>query len=339
MSSAATMRAVVSREAGGPDTLSVDRAPVGEPGPGEVRVQMRACGINYPDVLMIQDLYQFKPQRPFTPGGEVAGVVEAVGDGVTAFSPGDRVIALLGWGGLAEKVVAPVAAVTAMAESMSFDEGAAVLVTYGTSYYALKDRAALRAGETLLVLGAGGGVGLAAVELGKAAGARVIAAASSQEKVDAALAHGADEGVVYTRGPFDKDGSKQLAALFKNACGAAGADVIYDAVGGDYAQPALRAIAWEGRYLVIGFAAGIPEIPLNLALLKGCQIVGVFWASSTQRDPELFAANNRALMDLYEQGKIRPHVSKRYPLEQAGQALADLAERRALGKVVVTVDG
>jgi NADPH2:quinone reductase len=333
------MRAVLSHKAGGPETLSVADAPVATPGPGEIRVQMRACGINYPDVLVIQDLYQFKPQRPFTPGGEVAGVVEAVGEGVADFRPGDRVIALLSWGGLAEKVVAPAAAVTAMAEGMSFDEGAAMLVTYGTSYYALKDRAALRPGETLLVLGAGGGVGLAAVELGKAMGARVVAAASSQEKVDAALAHGADKGVVYPRGPFDKEGSKQLAALFKDACGAEGADVIYDAVGGDYAQPALRAIAWEGRYLVIGFAAGIAEIPLNLPLLKGCQIVGVFWASSTQRDPGLFAANNRALMELYGQGKVRPHVSKHYPLEQAGQALADLAERRALGKVVVTVDG
>ena len=332
------MRAVLSKSAGGPATLVVEDRPDPTPAPGEVLLRVRACGVNYPDVLIIEDKYQFKPERPFAPGGEVAGEIEALGEGVTGLKVGDRIIGQAGWGGMSEKIVLPAGRCIPMPDAMPFDEGAAFIMTYGTSHYALKRRATLKAGETLLVLGAAGGVGLAAVELGRAAGARVIAAASTQEKVDLAIAHGAESGVVYPSGPFDKAGKKELADLFKQACGKAGADVIYDAVGGDYAEASLRAIGWEGRFLVIGFPAGIPAIPLNLALLKSCQIVGVFWGAFTARSPDLNREDIADLMALYADGKIKPHVSAHYPLEQAGQAITDLAERRAQGKVVVTMD-
>lgn len=331
------MRAVLSKAVGGPGTLVLEDLADPAPGAGEVLLAVKACGVNYPDVLIIEDKYQFKPARPFAPGGEVAGVVEAVGAGVTRVKVGERVIGQAGWGGMAEKIVLTEARCIPMPDGMSFEEGAAFIMTYGTSHYALKQRAALKAGETLLVLGAAGGVGLAAVELGKAAGARVVAACSSQAKVDLCLAHGADAGVVYPRGPFDKEGRKALADHFKEACGKSGADVIYDAVGGDYAEAALRAIAWEGRFLVIGFPAGIPAIPLNLALLKGCQIVGVFWGSWTGREPQANQDNIHDLMALYAEGKIKPHVSARYPMDRAGEAITDLAERRAQGKIVVTI--
>lgn len=332
------MKAILSTQPGPPDTLTLEDVPVPEPGAGEVRVRVRACGVNYPDTLMIEDKYQFRPDRPFSPGGEVAGEIDAVGDGVSGLAPGQKVIALVGWGGMAEYVVTKAVKCAPVPDGMPFDEAAAFIFTYGTSHHALKQRGSLGAGDTLLVLGAAGGVGLAAVELGAAMGARVIAAASSEEKVALAREHGAEGGVVYGRGPFDKDGAKALAAQFKEACGPHGADVVYDAVGGDYAEAALRAIAWEGRFLVVGFPAGIPRIPLNLALLKGCQIVGVFWGSFTERSPEVNLENNKELMALYAAGKIRPHVSKRYPLAEAGQAITDLAERRALGKIVVTLD-
>ncbi len=331
------MRAVLSKTVGGPGSLVVEETSDPVLKPGEALVRVKACGVNFPDVLIIEDKYQFKPERPFSPGGEVAGVVEAVGEGVTRVQPGDRVIGQAGWGGMAEKIALAEARCIPMPASMSFEEGAAFIMTYGTSHYALKQRAALKAGETLLVLGAAGGVGLAAVELGKAAGARVIAACSSQEKADLCMSHGADAAVVYPRGPFDKDGKKALAELFKGACGPKGADVVYDAVGGDYAEAALRAIAWEGRFLVIGFPAGIPAIPLNLALLKGCQIVGVFWGAWTARDPAGNQGNIKELMDLYAAGQIKPHVSAVYPMARAGEAITDLAERRAQGKVVVTL--
>jgi NADPH2:quinone reductase len=332
------MRAVLSKSVGGPASLVVEETADPAPKAGEVLLRVKACGVNYPDVLIIEDRYQFKPERPFAPGGEVAGVVEAVGQGVSLVRPGDRVIGQAGWGGMAEKLVLTEGRCIPMPEAMSFEEGAAFIMTYGTSHYALKQRASLKAGETLLVLGAAGGVGLAAVELGKAAGARVIAACSSKEKADLCLAHGADEGVIYPRGPFDKDGRKALADLFKAAAGPKGADVIYDAVGGDYAEAALRAIAWEGRFLVIGFPSGIPAIPLNLALLKGCQIVGVFWGAFTGRDPAANQVNVQELMALYTAGKIKPHISAVYPMDRAGEAITDLAERRAQGKVVVTLD-
>jgi NADPH2:quinone reductase len=332
------MRALVSEATGGPDSLVLRELPAPEPGSGEVVIRVRACGVNYPDALMIEDKYQFRPARPFAPGGEVAGEVLRVGPAVNDFAVGDRVIALVGHGGMAEQVVAKAAKCVAMPPGMPFDEAAAFIFTYGTSYHALKQRGALEAGDTLLVLGAAGGVGLAAVQIGAALGARVVAAASSQDKLDLALAHGATSGVVYPRGPFDKEGARALADLFKGACGPDGADVVYDAVGGDYAEAALRAIAWEGRFLVVGFPAGIPRVPLNLPLLKGCQIVGVFWGAYAERDPVEYARNNRELIALYTAGKLRPHVSLRVPLREGGRAIRELAERRALGKIVVMLD-
>src|SRR5471032_125987 len=310
------MKALLSKVVGGPDALVLEDVPSPVAKPGHAVISVKAIGVNFPDVLMIEDKYQFKPERPFAPGGELSGVVKAVGEGVTNVKPGDRVLANTGWGAMAEEVLLPASRLWKIPDNMPFDEAAAFILTYGTSYYALKDRGHLKAGETLLVLGAAGGVGLAAVELGKAAGARVIAACSSQEKVDLAIKHGADAGVVYPRGPFDKDGQRALGALFKDACGPNGADVIYDAVGGDYAEPALRSIAWEGRYLVIGFAAGdIPRIPLNLALLKGCDIVGVFWGAAVARDPAAHQRNVKELLDLYAAGAIKPHVSEHFALE------------------------
>ncbi len=332
------MKAIVSVAVGGPETLVLRDLPEPVAGSGELLIRVHACGVNYPDALMLEDKYQFRPVRPFAPGGEVAGDVIALGPDTAEFKVGDRVIALVGHGGMAEQVVAKAAKCIAMPATMPFDEAAAFIFTYGTSYHALKQRATLKSGDTLLVLGAAGGVGLAAVELGVAMGARVVAAASSEEKVELCKRHGAAVGVVYPRGPFDKDGTKALADLFKNACGKQGADVIYDAVGGDYAEAALRAIAWEGRFLVVGFPAGIPRIPLNLALLKGCQVVGVFWGSYTERNPVENFRNNRELIDLYGAGRIKPHVSLRYPLKDAGLAIRELAERRALGKIVVTLD-
>ncbi len=332
------MKAVLSKAVGGPETLVLEELPDPVAGPGQVLIDVKACGVNYPDVLIIEDKYQFKPPRPFAPGGEVSGVIAAVGEGVSRFKVGDRVLASTGWGGYAEKLALEEGRCTHIPDNMPFDEAAAFVLTYGTSYYALKDRGHLKAGETLLVLGAAGGVGLAAVELAKAMGAKVVAAASSQEKVDLAIKHGADSGVVYPRGPFDKDGQKALAELFKGACGSNGWDVAYDAVGGDYSEAAIRASGWEGRFLVIGFPSGIPKVPLNLTLLKSCDIVGVFWGASVARDPKGHAANLKDLMDLYAAGKIRPYVSERFPLARAGEAIAHLSSRKAMGKVVITID-
>ena len=319
------MKAVLSVEVGGPETLVIQDVPDLAPKPGAAVVEVKACGVNYPDVLIIEDKYQFKPARPFSPGGEISGVVKAVGEGVTNVKVGDRVLGSSGNGGMAQQIVLEAGRLTPIPDGMPFDEAAAFLMTYGTSYYALKDRGHLKAGETLLVLGAAGGVGLAAVELGAATGANVVAAASTQEKVDLAMGHGAASGVVYPAGPFDRDGQKALAELFKGACGA-------------YAEAALRATAWEGRFLVIGFPAGIPRIPLNLALLKSCDIVGVFWGAAVARDPKAHQQNVRELMDLYAAGKIRPYVSERFPLERAGEAISHLAARKALGKVVVVME-
>ena len=333
------MKAILSKVTGGPESLVLEDIPSPELKAGHALISVKAVGINFPDVLMIIDKYQFKPQRPFSPGGELSGVVKAIGEGVTEVKVGDRVLAQVGSGGLAEEVLSPAGRLTKIPDAMPFDVAAAFILTYGTSYHALKDRGQLKAGETLLVLGAAGGVGLSAVELGKAMGARVIAACSTQEKVDLAIAHGADAGVVYGRGPFDKDGQRHLGQLFKDACGPEGANVIYDAVGGDYAEPALRSIAWEGRYLVIGFAAGdIPKIPLNLALLKGCDIVGVFWGNWTSRNPGLFQDGIQDLFGLYAAGKIKPYVSERFPLAKGADAIAHLGSRKAMGKVVVMVD-
>jgi NADPH2:quinone reductase len=301
-------------------------------------VTVKAVGVNYPDVLIIEDKYQFKPPRPFSPGGEVSGIVKEVGEGVTNVKVGDRILANTGSGGMAEEMAVEASRLVPIPDSMPFDEAAAFIMTYGTSYYGLKDRGHLKPGQSLLVLGAAGGVGLSAVELGAAMGANVIAAASSQEKVDLAIARGAASGVVYPAGPFDRDGQKQLANLFKEAVGPNGADLCYDGVGGDYAEAAIRCMAWEGRFLVIGFPAGIPRIPLNLALLKSCDICGVFWGAAVARDPKAHQQNIKELMDLYAAGKIRPHVSERFPLARAPEAITHLANRKALGKVVVTVD-
>lgn len=331
------MRALLSHQPGGPETLQLTEVPDPVPGPDELLVRVRAAAVNYPDVLIIEDKYQFKPPRPFAPGGEVAGEVEAVGEGVTGWQKGDRLIAVPGWGGLADKLVIRAATAIRLPAERSFVDGAALMLTYATSIHALYDRGQLEAGETLLVLGAAGGVGLAAVELGKAKGARVVAAVSSDEKAAAARDAGADETIVYPAGPFDKDGQKALAKLFKAAV-PAGADVIFDPVGGDYAEPALRAIGWEGRYLVVGFPAGIPKLPLNLILLKSCDVCGVFWGAFAARDPEANAAHVAALFRLWDEGKIGPRVSATYPIERGGEAIAAMAERRVIGKVVVTLD-
>ena len=329
------MRALLSRAPGGPDTLEL--AEVADPvaGAGQVVVDVRACAINYPDVLIIEDKYQFKPPRPFSPGGEVAGTIAALGDGVEGWSVGDRVIAMLGHGGLAEKVVANTAQLYRLPAGRSFADGSALILTYATTIHALLDRGKLQAGQTLLVLGAAGGVGLAAIELGKAYGAAVVAAVSSEEKAAAASAAGADRTIVYGRAPFDKEASKALAEQFKAAVGKAGAHVIYDPVGGDYAEPALRAIAWEGRYLVVGFPAGIPRLPLNLTLLKSCDVCGVFWGAFAARDPGANQAHIDTLFRLWEEGRIAPRVTDTFPLARGGEAIAKMAARGAIGKLVV----
>lgn len=331
------MRALLSREVGGPETLTIGELPDPAAKPGEVVVAIKACALNYPDVIIIEDKYQFKPPRPFAPGGEIAGVVESVGEGVTALKPGDRVLGSTGWNGLAEKVAVDQRRLYPLPEGKSFEQGASLLMTYGTSIHALLDRGHLKAGDTLLILGAAGGIGLSAIELGKAFGARVVAAVSSEEKAAAAKAAGADETVVYGRAPFDKDQSKALAEQFKAAVGPDGAQVIYDPVGGDYAEPALRSIGWEGRYLVVGFPAGIPKLPLNLTLLKSCDVCGVFWGAFAARDPKANAAHVDHLFRLWEEGKINPHVSETFAFEDGGKAIAKLASRGAIGKLVVKI--
>ena len=331
------MRTLLSRAPGGPETLELAELPDPVPAKGQLLVRVKACAINYPDVLIIEDKYQFRPERPFAPGGEIAGIVEAVGENVEGWSEGDRVIAMIGHGGLAEKVVVDARMALPLPPERSFEEGSGLILTYATSIHALLDRGRLEAGQTLLVLGAAGGVGLAAVELGKAYGARVVAAVSSEEKAEAARNAGADEVLVYPRGPFDKEQSKALAQAFKDAVGGQGADVIYDPVGGDYAEPALRSIAWEGRYLVVGFPAGIPKLPLNLTLLKSCDVCGVFWGAFAARNPGANAAHIRTLFRLWDEGRIAPRVSRTWPLEQGGEAIAHMAARKAVGKVVVTM--
>ena len=331
------MKALLSRQPGPPETLELAEMEEPAPAAGQLLVRVKACAINYPDVLMIEDKYQFKPPRPFAPGGEIAGTVEQVGEGVAGWAEGDRLIAMLGHGGLAEKVVVPAAVAVPLPAERRFEEGSALILTYATTIHALLDRGRLREGETLLVLGAAGGVGLAAVELGKAYGARVVAAVSSEEKAEAARAAGADSVLVYPRGPFDKDGAKALSQQFKEAAGTAGADLIYDPVGGDYTEAALRAIAWEGRLLVIGFPAGIPRLPLNLTLLKSCDVRGVFWGAFAARDPNGNAAHVQTLFRLWEEGKIAPRVSRTWPLERGAEAIAHMAARQAVGKLVVTM--
>ena len=324
------MRAVVCKEYGPPESLVIEDLESLTPGPGQVVVGVKACGVNFPDTLIIEGKYQFKPAFPFSPGGEVAGMVKQVGEGVKGVNVGDRVIAFTGWGGFAEEVLADAKTLIPIPEQMDFATASAFVMVYGTSHYALKDRAKLQPGETLLVLGAAGGVGLAAVELGKAMGARVIAAASSEQKLAVCREHGADECINYT--------SEDFKERVKTLTGGKGVDVIYDPVGGNYSEVALRNMAWEGRYLVIGFAAGdIPRIPLNLTLLKGCSIMGVFWGSFTSRDPQRNQEHLRELMNWYLEGKIRPHISATYPLERVADALNDMLARRITGKAVLLI--
>jgi len=329
------MKAVLCKQYGPPDSLVLEDVPSPKPGDGQVVISVKAAGVNFPDVLIIQNKYQFRPPLPFSPGGEVAGIVKELGAGVTNVKVGDRVIGSTGWGGFAEEAVAPAARCIPFPSNMDFVEASAFVMTYGTSHHALKDRAHLKAGETLLVLGAAGGVGLAAVEIGKVMGARVVAAASTQEKIDFCLKRGADVGLVYPEGPLDRDAQKKLSEDLKKVLGGDGANVIYDGVGGDYAEPALRSIAWEGRYLVVGFPAGIPSIPLNLTLLKGCQIVGVFWGAFTAREPKRNQENLAELMRWVKEEKLKPSVSKTYPLARAADALNDMAARKVMGKVVL----
>ena len=323
------MKAVLCKKYGPPEELAVEEVPPLEAGKGQVVVRVKAAAVNFPDTLIIQGKYQFKPEPPFSPGGEVAGIVKETGEGVTGVKAGDRVIAFSTWGGFAEELAVEAERIVPMPDGMDFVPASAFILTYGTSYHALKDRAQIRPGETLLVLGASGGVGLAAIQLGKSMGARVIAAASSDAKLQVCKENGADELINY--------GSEDLRARIKAITQGRGVDVIYDPVGGPYSEPALRDMAWNGRYLVVGFAAGdIPKIPLNLALLKGCSIVGVFWGAFTRNEPERNRRNNEELMQLYLQGKVKPHIHATYPLERAAEALNEVLTKRVSGKVVLT---
>ena len=332
------MKALQCEELGGTEKLVVNDVADPEIAEDHIIIEVKSASVNFPDVLMIQGLYQFQPPLPFIPGGESAGVVIEIGDGVEGFNIGDRVFAATGVGGICEKILAHKNNVRPIPENMDFEIAAALSVTYGTSIYALKQRANLKAGETLLVLGASGGVGLATVQLGKAMGAKVIAAASTQEKVDICIENGADEGFVYPSGNLDRDQQKELSNKIKELTGGLGPNVIYDPVGGTYAEPCLRSIAWDGRYLVIGFAAGadqIPKMPLNLTLLKGCQIVGVFWGAWTGMFPAENQKNFEELFEMYKDGKINPAPSDKFTLETSAEAIAHLKDRKAKGKVVI----
>lgn len=324
------MKAILCKEYGPAETLVIEDVPSPEVKGRGVKVRVKAAGLNFPDTLIIENKYQLKPSLPFSPGGEMAGEVIEVGDKVTRFKVGDRVAGLTGYGAFAEEVIVPEQNLLPVPDGMSDEKAAAFTMVYGTSYYALKQRGNLQPGETLLVLGASGGVGLATVELGKAMGAKVIAAASSAEKLAVAKEAGADELINYTEEPL-KDAVKKLTH-------SKGVDVIYDPVGGDFTEQALRAMGWNGRHLIIGFAAGdIPKIPANLTLLKGCSVVGVFWGSFTQREPEASAQNMMELMKLYAEGKIDPKISAVYDFENYTEALGALTGRKATGKVVLKV--
>ena len=332
------MKALQCVELGPPDKLKVNEVPDPEIQPEHVLIENKAASVNFPDVLMIQGLYQFQPELPFSPGGESAGTVAAVGEGVKDITVGDRVFAMTGLGAFSEKIVAHQNSVMKIPDSMDFETAAALPMTYGTSLYALNQRAELKEGETLLVLGAAGGVGLATVELGKAMGAKVIAAASTEEKVNLCKQHGADEGFVYPAGKLDRDQQKELSAKIKELTGGMGANVVYDPVGDSYSEPCIRATAWDGRYLVIGFAAGeIPKIPINLALLKGMKIVGVFWGAWVGMNPEENKKNFEELFKLHSESKIDPEVSDSFSLDDGAKAIAHLKDRKAKGKVIIKI--
>ena len=323
------MKALLCRELTGIDNLRVEEVADLQPAAGEVVIDVKAAGVNFPDILLVQGKYQYKAPLPFAPGFELAGVVKAVGTGVTHLRPGDHVLAVVNHGAFAEQAVAPAERVMKLPAGTDLESAAAMMFTYGTSYHALKDRGELKPGETLLVLGAAGGVGLAAVELGKLMGARVIAAASSPEKLAVCRVQGADEGIDYSK----EDLRERLKALTQGK----GVDVVYDPVGGAYTETALRSLAWKGRLLVVGFAAGeIPRIPLNLPLLKGSSIVGVYWGAFLEKDPAGGRDNARQLVEWLAAGKIKPQVYRRYPLDKAVDALRDVSERRVAGKAVIT---
>ncbi|TMH26846.1 MAG: NADPH:quinone oxidoreductase family protein [Betaproteobacteria bacterium] len=323
------MKAVLCKQYGPPESLTIEELPSPTPGAGEVVVTVKAASVNFPDVLIIQNKYQFKPPLPFSPGSELAGVVKEVGSGVSGWKPGDRVIAFTTYGAFAEEVKTEAARLVPLPAGMDFITGAAFLLTYGTSDHALRDRGALKAGESLLVLGAAGGVGLAAIEIGSALGARVIAAASSEAKLAVCREHGADATINYAT----EDLRKRVQALTEGR----GVDVVYDPVGGAYSEAAFRSLAWRGRLLVVGFAAGeIPKLPLNLALLKGAAAVGVFWGDFARREPQIFAESVSQLTRWYAEGRLRPHVSQTLPLAKAAEALKLLASREAKGKIVLT---
>jgi NADPH2:quinone reductase len=325
------MKTVLCKELGPPERLVLEDVAPPEPGKGQVVVQVKACGVNFPDTLIIAGKYQFKPDLPFAPGSDVAGIVTRIGEGVTRTHVGDRVFAVLGWGGFAEEVLANESQLIPIPHNLDFVTASAFALTYATSYYALKERAKLQKGETLLVLGAAGGVGLAAVELGKVMGANVIAAASSDEKLEVCRQYGAKELINYN--------TQDLKERLKTLTGGRGVDVVYDPVGGPYSEIALRNTAWEGRFLVIGFSNGeIPRIPLNLTLLKGCSIVGVFYGSFAQRDPQRNAQLFQQLLTWIQEGTLKPLVSATYPLEHAAAAIRSLADRKATGKVVVVTE-
>jgi NADPH2:quinone reductase len=325
------MKAVVCKEHGMADKLElVSDWAEPELGENDVLIKVKAAGLNFPDVLIIQGKYQIQPELPFIPGGECSGVVEAVGAKVSRYKEGDKVLFMGGTGAFCEKISAHELAVFPMPEGLSFEQAAGVSITYFTSYYALKQRANIQPGETLLVLGAAGGVGTTAIELGKLLGAKVIAAASSDEKLALCKQLGADEVINYSTTSL-KDAVKELT-------GGKGVDVVYDPVGGDYAEPAIRSMGWNGRYLVIGFASGpIPKIPLNLTLLKGCSIVGVFWGRFTGEEPEVHLQNIKELWELFATGKLSPVVTDVFTLEQYEDAYNCMIERRARGKVIITV--
>jgi NADPH:quinone reductase len=324
------MKAMHCREFGPPETLVLTDVPPPVPAAGQAVIAVKACGINYPDALIIQDKYQFKPERPFAPGGEIAGTVLRLGPDVQGWSVGDAVIAFTYWGGLAEEMAIDAARLIPRPPEMPFVEAAAFIMTFGTALHALEDRAALQAGETLLVLGAAGGVGSAAIHIGKALGARVIAATSTPEKAAFCRRLGADACIDYTKANM----REQLKALTDGR----GVDVIFDPVGGVHAEPALRSIGWQGRYLVVGFAAGeIPKIALNLILLKGCSVIGVFWGAFFDRGGEARQRHLQRLAALYRSGAIRPQVSAVYPLHDAARAIRAVMDRQATGKIVVDV--
>lgn len=325
------MKAILCKEFGPVENLVLEEVPSPTAGPGQVVLSVKACGINFPDGLIVQGKYQTKPPLPFAPGLEVSGVIKEIGSGVIGLAVGQRVIAFPGVGGLAEELAVDAGLVFSMPDSMDFVSAGGFLITYATSHHALKPRGKLKAGETLLVLGAAGGVGLTAVELGKVMGARVIACASSDEKLALCKEYGADEGINYT--------TESIRDRVKEITGGKGVDVVYDPVGGDLAEPMVRSLAWMGRYLVIGFAAGgIPKIPLNLLLLKSSSIVGVYWGAALKADPEAGRADVAELLDWYDQGKLKPCVSATYPLDRAAEAILHVTGRQTKGKVVVVME-